>query len=464
MERINNKAKAAHPYLFIISSFLTVIAIGTILLLLPIATKDRHTIGFVHALFEATSAVCVTGLTVEVVAEFSMFGKVVMMILMEIGGLSFITIAVFFISILGGKLGISNRFMLREALNQSSVKGIIPLVRKIVIISFSCQLIATLINWHAFYEYVQEYTDVEENRQVIYALWVSAFHSCASFNNAGFDIFGPDSMLIFASDSMTTTLSMWHRVTINVVTMMLIFIGGIGFVVVDDVLRHVRWKKLMLHSKITLITTISLTIIGTGVLLLSSKMHFMEALFTSITTRTAGFATYDMSHIDQFPVAYMIIVMFMMIGASPCGTGGGVKTTTFAVIMIAIFNFARGKKSNKVFYRKIANDQVAKAFVLMNIAIMLVILATMILVGVQPLMGESVTFTEGLFEVVSAFSTTGLTMGITSKLCWFNDLLLCVMMLVGRLGPLTVMGLLNKNWMSNSKEEIDYVKENVIIG
>ena len=132
--------------------------------------------------------------------------------------------------------------------------------------------------------------------------------------------------------------------------------------------------------------------------------------------------------------------------------------------MIAIFNFARGKKSNKVFYRKIANDQVAKAFVLMNIAIMLVILATMILVGVQPLMGESVTFTEGLFEVVSAFSTTGLTMGITSKLCWFNDLLLCVIMLVGRLGPLTVIGLLNKNWMSNSKEEIEYVKEDVIIG
>lgn len=183
----NTRSKKVHPYLFIILSFVSVIVLGTILLWLPFTLPEYKSIGFVHALFQATSAVCVTGLSVETLSEFTLYGKIVMAILMEIGGLSFITIAVFFFTIIGGKIGISNRFLLKEALNQSSVKGVISLVKKIVIISFTIQVIITFVNWVPFHEYVVEYRpDVHGNtNQWATAFGISAFHADAAFNNAG---------------------------------------------------------------------------------------------------------------------------------------------------------------------------------------------------------------------------------------------------------------------------------------
>ena len=461
----NTRSKKVHPYLFIILSFVSVIVLGTILLWLPFTLPGYKSIGFVHALFQATSAVCVTGLSVETLSEFTLYGKIVMAILMEIGGLSFITIAVFFFTIIGGKIGISNRFLLKEALNQSSVKGVISLVKKIVIISFTIQVIITFVNWVPFHEYVVEYRpDVHgDTNQWATAFGISAFHADAAFNNAGFDIFGQSSMEIFASNA-DTTLSLASRLIINFSTIGAILLGGIGFVVYDDIMHHRRWSKLSLHTKIVLLTTLLLTALGTLLIKFSSDMPWLESLFAAVTTRTAGFATYNCANLIKYPIAFMLMLILMLIGASPCGTGGGVKTTTFAVVCIAIFNFARGKKSNKIFYRRISSDQVSKAFVLFSIALMIVLISTMVILAIQPHMGKELSFDEVLFEVVSAFSTTGLTMGITKDLCWVCDIVLCFVMLMGRLGPLTVMGILNKNWMTDANDEIDYVKENVIIG
>lgn len=450
------KKTKIHPYIIIIVSFLGIIVAGTILLALPFTTKDFHSLGFVDSLFMATSAVCVTGLSVvNVGTTFTIYGRIVMMILMEIGGLSFITIAIFFYTMIGAKIGVSNRFLLREALNQSSVSGLVPLVRKIVIISFSVQLLCAGINMFAFVKYYDSWWK---------ALGASLFHSASAFNNAGFDIFGgidSDSLILFKDD-----------VLINMTTIAMIIIGSCGFVVIDDLFKKkFRWKKLRLHSKIAITTTVILIIVGALFIkatITDPSFTWLQALFGSVTCRTAGFTTYDLANLKEYPAAYVIYVILMLVGASPCGTGGGVKTTTLAVVIIAIFYYARGK-SAKAYGRKISNEQIFKAFVLIGMCVLIVVIGTFLVSIVQvdrTLVGttEKFGFEEILFEVSSAFSTTGLSMGITTSLNAGSRIILCFIMFFGRLGPLTVIGVVNKNWIGTSKEEIQYVEENVIIG
>ena len=217
--------KKGHPYLIIIISFLSVILLGALGLSLPQASKSGHSMGFVNALFMSTSSVCVTGLSVmpnSVAVDLTHFGKLVMLILMEIGGLSIITIAVFFFTILGAKLGIGNKFLLREQLNQSSAKGLIRMVRNIVIMSAVIQLIGTLINWYPMYLYLE---NTGRGDGPFKAFIFSVFHSAASFNNAGFDIFGNEGMLVFSSTSSVLP-KVWIYV-LNISTMLMIMLGGI---------------------------------------------------------------------------------------------------------------------------------------------------------------------------------------------------------------------------------------------
>ena len=432
------KVKKIHPYMLIIFSFICVILVGTILLLLPISSADGKSIGFVDSLFMATSATCVTGLaSVNVAYELSTFGKVVMCLLMEIGGLSIITIGVFIFSILGAKIGVSNRFLIKEALNQNSVKGIVSLVRKIIITALIIQTIGTIINMFALVPYYNDFWK---------GLGISIFHSVASFNNAGFDMFGYNSMMEFN-----------NNVILNASTMLMIVLGAMGFVVIDDIITKRNWKKLTLHSKISIITTVFLIIGGTLLMKLSmNSISWLEALFTSITTRTAGFSTIDMSTLT--PGGYSVVIMLMFIGASPISTGGGIKTTTFAVILISIVYFARGTKA-KAFKRKIPETAIFKAFVLFSVAIMAICITVFMISVAQP----ELEFRKVMFEVVSAFSTTGLSMGITTALNSFSKIVLCALMLFGRLGPLTIIGVVNRNMLA-SKESIQYVEEGVYIG
>ncbi|MCI5583341.1 MAG: hypothetical protein MR357_06485 [Anaeroplasma sp.] len=432
--------KKIHPYIFIILSFLVGILVGTSLLALPISSTSGKSFGFVDSLFMATSAVCVTGLSVmNVSVEMTIFGKIIMAILMEFGGLSFLTIAVFFFTIIGGKIGVSNRFLLKEALNQSSVKGIVALVRKIIFISFGIQTIGVIVNIFALLKYV--------DYNFWSALGYSIFHTIAAFNNAGFDIFGSNSMIPFNND-----------VFINSTTMLLIVLGGVGFVVLEDIVKCKSFKKLKLHSKIVLISTFTLILLGAFLLKISlNNITWLEAFFTSITCRTAGFSTIDMSNLA--PAGYFVIIILMFIGASPCSTGGGIKTTTFAIIFLSIVYFARGKKT-KAFERSISNAVIVKAFILTTVGIICCLVTTILVSIIQPELGTR----ETLFEVISAFSTTGLSMGITSSLNSANKIILCLMMFFGRIGPLTIIGVVNKSWMVESKENVKYIEESVIIG
>lgn len=449
--------KNKHPYMLIIFSFIGVIFLGLLFLIMPFATKSGHTMGFFNALFMSSSAVCVTGLSslpTALASNLSVFGKLVMLVLMEIGGLSIITIAVFFFTMLGAKLGISERFLLREQLNQSSQQGLLKLVRNIIIVSFSIQLVGTLINWYPIYEFLNKTNQGGVGK----ALWISIFHSGASFNNAGFDIFGDDGMLYFSSRQ--NIISSASNYILNISTMTMILVGGIGFVVLSDVFKSkFNWKKFRLHTKITLITTLCLFTFGGILLKLSSDMSWLDAFFTSVTCRTAGFQTYNMQNLHEHSAAYILVITLMFIGASPCSCGGGIKTTTFAIMIISIYHFAIGKKI-RAFSRKIIDSQVFKAFALLNIGIVIVFVSSFIVLLSQPGFG----FEKTLFECVSAFSTTGLSMGITSSLNMGNKALLSLVMLLGRLGPLTVIGVLNKNWMNDTQEQIEYVEEGVIIG
>ena len=432
--------KKIHPYIFIILSFLVGILVGTSLLALPISSTSGKSFGFVDSLFMATSAVCVTGLSVmNVSVEMTIFGKIIMAILMEFGGLSFLTIAVFFFTIIGGKIGVSNRFLLKEALNQSSVKGIVALVRKIIFISFGIQTIGVIVNIFALLKYV--------DYNFWSALGYSIFHTIAAFNNAGFDIFGSNSMIPFNND-----------VFINSTTMLLIVLGGVGFVVLEDIVKCKSFKKLKLHSKIVLISTFTLILLGAFLLKISlNNITWLEAFFTSITCRTAGFSTIDMSNLA--PAGYFVIIILMFIGASPCSTGRGIKTTTFAIIFLSIVYFARGKKT-KAFERSISKAVIVKAFILTTVGIICCLVTTILVSIIQPELGTR----ETLFEVISAFSTTGLSMGITSSLNSANKIILCLMMFFGRIGPLTIIGVVNKSWMVESKENVKYIEESVIIG
>ena len=430
-----------HPYIFIILSFLGVILLGTLLLLLPISVADGTMLDFVDALFISTSSICVTGLTVvDISARLSIFGKVVMAFLMEIGGLSFLTIAVYIFTVLGAKIGISNRYLMKEALNQNSLSGIISLVKRIMIIAFAIQLFGVVLNYLALMDYYD------------YRFWptlgASLYHSVASFNNAGFDIFGPNSMIPFKDN-----------VLLNISTILLIFFGGLGFYVINDIITKRSFLKLSMHSKIVLIMTFFLIISGTIFFKLSmwDDITWLQALFTSVTCRTAGFTTVDLSTLP--PGAYITAVVLMFIGASPGSTGGGVKTTTLFVIFLTVLYYAQGKKP-KIFKRRVADSSIFKAFVLFGIAVLAILFSTFVIGLIQP----QLSVEKILFEVTSAFSTTGLTMGITMSLEWSSKIILCLLMFFGRVGPLTIIGVVNRNWMTESKEAVQYVEERVIVG
>ncbi len=430
-----------HPYIFIILTFLGVILLGTIFLMLPWAVQTGGRLNFFDALFTSTSCVCVTGLSVINVAErLSIFGKIITAILMEIGGLSFLTIAVCFFSLLGGKIGIGNRYLLKEALNQNSLAGIVHLVKRIILISVIIQTIGIIFIYLSLMSYY--------NYDFWTTLGVSAYHSIASFNNAGFDVFGSQSMIPFKDN-----------VLLNITTMLLIVFGGLGFIVIDELVCKHSFKKMSIHTKIVLTMTVTLIIVGMLVFKLAmyDEITWLQALFSSVTCRTAGFTTVDM---DTLPTAaYILSIMLMFIGCSPCSTGGGVKTTTIMVILLTFIYYAQGKKP-KIFHRRISDGSIFKAFVLFGVAVIVILVGTLIIGWIQPELGLRQT----LFEVVSGFTTTGLSMGITQELNAASKVIMCFLMFFGRLGPLTIIGVVNHNWMTESKENIQYVEERIIIG
>ncbi len=418
--------KKLQPAQVLVLGFATVILLGAILLTLPLASRDGSSVGFINALFTATSAVCVTGLVVvDTGTHWTVFGQAVILGLIQIGGLGIMTMTTSVALIMGRKIGLRNRIIMSEALSQFSISGVVRLTRTIIVGTFMIEGVAAVI---LSLRFVPEFG-------VQKGIFFGVFHAVSAFCNAGFDLIGNfRSLTPYAGD-----------LTINLVIMGLIVMGGIGFSVLIDIVNVRRFKDLSLHSRFALIVTGILLAVG-FLLFLSLefnnpatmggsdfKTKTLSAMFLSVTPRTAGFNTVATDALRTPSLFLTIILMF--IGGSPGSTAGGIKTTTFGLLVLMIFTTVRGREDVEFSYRRIERDVINRALVIFAIAIAVVLVVTFLMTITE--LGHS--FIEIFFEVVSALGTVGLSMGITGSLTDIGKLLITLTMFFGRLGPLTIV-------------------------
>jgi trk system potassium uptake protein TrkH len=416
------------PPQILVLGFAAIILLGACLLMLPIASADGTSLHFINALFTATSATCVTGLVVvDTGTHFTMFGQIVIVLLIQIGGLGFMSMATLIAFVIKKRITLKERLVLQEALNQGSMEGIVRLFRKVLLYSLTIEGVAAVfftIRWSV---------DLGFPKALYYGIW----HAISFFNNAGFDLFGS------VTGPFSSLTSYANDFTTNVVTMAIIILGGIGFIVMSDLLEYKSKKKLSLHSKVVLSMTAFLILFGAIVIFIFEytntrtlgTLHFggkvLASFFQSVTPRTAGANTLDIGGLRQATQFFIIILMF--IGASPGSTGGGIKTTTFTILIGAMIAMIRGKEDIVFFRFRLEKDRILKAITLTMIALFLVIFVSMVLSTT-----ESAAFLKILFEVTSAFGTVGLSMGLTPHLTLFGKIMISLTMFAGRLGPITL--------------------------
>jgi trk system potassium uptake protein len=404
--------------------FTVIIWIGALLLNLPAATASGESMPFIDALFTSTSAACVTGLVVvDTGTYFSTFGHWVILLLIQIGGVGFMTMATLFALILRRRISLKERLILQESLNQGSIEGLVRLVQKVIFYALALEAAGTLLYTLRFM------VDMNFGK----ALYHGVFHAISIFNNAGFDLTGDFRSLT----GYSTDLYM------NVVSMALIILGGFGFIVLADLFEFRGKRKFSLHTKVVLTVTAGLVLIGTFIIFIfeftnshsignsSLGEKALVSLFQSVTTRSGGVTTADISEFRQATQFFIIILMF--IGASPGSTGGGIKTTTFAVLVGAVLAMIRGKEDVVLFNQRLAQERVYKAVTVTLFCIGIVLLGTMVLATTEDSM-----FLVILFEATSAFGTVGLSLGLTGELSLPGKLTIILLMFVGRLGPLTL--------------------------
>lgn len=434
MEEYPVDKRKMSPYTVLLIGFACLILGGALLLLLPFAQQPGVTVSPVDALFTSTSAVCVTGLvTVDTATTYSIFGRIVIMVLIQIGGLGVATVGVFAIVMMGRRVGLRGRILLREALNLHTIHGVVGLLWWIIGITAVIEGAGALLSFLAFREH--------------YPVWTAAglgiFHAVSSFNNAGFDCLGGFQSLIAYERSPLLVLT----------TAGLIILGGLGFIVIKEVLYYRQRQHLSLHSKIVLLMTLILIIGGMLLLKLTYPMSWLSAFFQSVTARTAGFNTIN---IGAIPDASLLILMtLMVIGASPGSTGGGIKTTTAFTLMVSTFKMARQKRCG-VFKRQISWEIINKAYIFFVLVVILLLIDTFLICLMEP----SIPMADVMFEVISAFATVGLTVGITPSLCAGSKVMLILTMYLGRLGLLT----LAYAWTPKQVSNLEYVEEKYIVG
>lgn len=403
--------------------FLSLILIGSILLNLPIASSSGSSIGYVNSLFTSASAVCVTGLTVlNTARDFTPFGQVIIITLIQFGGLGIMTLATVGYIIMGKKISFKERLMIKEQLNTESIQGIVKLTKKVIGYTFFLEMMGSLLLALRFVPMF----GFEKG------LAFSIFHAISAYCNAGFDIFG-DSLIIFQNDYY-----------VLLILSLLIILGGLGFTVYADLLAKDKLRKLTLHSKVVLIMTGSLLIIGTlSFLLFESSnpgtlgsMNFPSRLansfFQSVSPRTAGFYSVDMSKIRETTIFSTIMLMF--IGGSPGSTAGGIKTTTFACLLLTTISVVKGEEDVNCLNRRLPFETIKRAVSIFLIGLAIVFSTAIILT----ITDSSLKFINLLFESTSAFGTVGLSAGITDKLSTLGRLVITLTMYIGRVGPLTM--------------------------
>ncbi|WP_229522456.1 TrkH family potassium uptake protein [Paenibacillus monticola] len=435
------------PPQILVLGFASIILLGALLLMLPISSTSGQSIPFIDALFTSTSATCVTGLVVmDTGTSFTIFGKIVIMVLIQIGGLGFMTMATLFALVLKRRISLRDRLILQEAMNQNTMEGIVRLIRRVLIYSLVIEgTAAALLSFRWAF-------DMPLGRAVFFGM----FHAVSMFNNAGFDIFGDyRSLTGYVSDPL-----------VNIVVMFLIITGGIGFIVMVDLVEYREKRRLSLHSKVVLSMTAALILIGTLVIFifeftnpqtlgpLNFGSKILASFFQSVTPRTAGANTVDIAGLRQASQFFMVILMF--IGASPGSTGGGIKTTTFTIMIGAVIAMLRGREDIVLFRYRLAQERIFKALTVTLLALLLIVSVSMVLSTT-----EDRNFLMILFETTSAFATVGLSMGLTPELSLIGKILICLTMFAGRLGLLTLAYALGPK---QGKPLYKYPEGKIIIG
>lgn len=410
------------------------ILFGAVLLLLPLSVRGDAEVHFIDALFTSTSAVCVTGLiAIDVADHFTTFGQAVVAVLIQVGGLGVTSIGVGLILAARKNVGLKGRILLKEALNIQGIKGMIRLVKSILLMTLCFELMGIVLSFLVF---VQDYP-------VLKALWISIFHSIAAFNNSGFDILG----------GLRNLIPYQNNILLNLTTSGLIIFGGLGFLVILDVLKKRSFRKLTLHSKVVLTTTLTLLVAGTLLLKATEDITWLGAFFQSVSARTAGFSTYPIGEFTNAGLFTLIILMF--IGASPGSTGGGIKTSTFFVLSQHVRSLFT-KRHISAFRRNIPSEVFSKACTISLLSLLLVCVGTFFLCVLEP----EYSFVQLLFEEVSAFGTVGLSTGITPTLSVASKLILIFTMFAGRVGMFTLLTM----WIDRPAPSVRYTEESVSIG
>lgn len=436
----------------IMLSFLLAIFVGSFLLMLPFATADGKSVSYVDALFTATTSVCVTGLvTVPTVSTWSVFGQVVILILIQIGGLGIITILSGLMISFHKKMGLGDRILLQDAFNLNSMSGIVRFIKKVLIGTFIVEGVGALLYMTVF---VPEYGTR--------GIWISVFNSVSAFCNAGMDIIAENSLCSYAMHPM-----------INFVTCMLIVFGGIGYIVWWDLIRVTKnfkkqkfkcYRNLSLHSKIALLSTAVLIFAGALLFLffeynnpqtmgdfpVSGKIQ--ASLFQSVTTRTAGFATVPQENLTDSSAIVSLLLMF--IGGSPVGTAGGVKTVTIAILLMSAFATIRNNDEVVLCKRTISKQAIGKAVAVVSMSFIIAFVSMVLLSAVSGAPALDVAY-----ETFSATATVGLTRNLTPTLSLAGKLIVIVTMYLGRIGPISLVIAFNtkhkrKNIIKNPVEEI----------
>ncbi len=438
-----------YPQLVVLG-YLVIITMGTVLLSFPMATRSNVSVGFVDALFTATSATCVTGLVVyDTFTHWSLFGQIVIMTLIQIGGLGFMAVITMFSFFLRRRIGLKERGLLRESVNSMYLGGVVLLIKRLLIGTFLFEGFGAVILSARFIPQMGLTTGI----------YNGIFHSVSAFNNAGFDLMGKygkySSLISYAGDPVVTLTIMG-----------LIIVGGIGFFVWDDILKHRhRFKEYQLHTKIVFAITSFLITWGAIVFFLFERTNLLNglpfgekilvSLFSAVTPRTAGFSVVDMG--VSLPGTRLLTMILMFIGGSPGSTAGGIKTTTFAALVISAWSSLKNTKGDSVFGRQLEESALRRANTVVVINLTLVLVSSLVISATKPVLPLG----DAVFETVSALSTVGLSTGITGSLGIIGQLMLILLMYTGRVGSISLALLFMQHRMPVS---IQKPTEKIIIG
>lgn len=438
--------KLSHVRVITLGYFIMIL-FGTLLLMLPCATRDGIGAGPVTALFTATSASCVTGLVLQDTATYwSLFGQLVILALIQIGGLGFMTIAIFFFRLISKKSSLRERAVMAESINTTRMGDFSRIVRKIVIGTIALESAGGIL----LATYFVRQPDLGFFKGVYYGF----FHAISAFCNAGFDLMGGYSSFTSLSDN----------ILVNAVLIILIVVGGIGFLVWDDITAcRFSFRKFSLHTK-TVLTVTAILVLGGAVLLFVFEHNntgigkplseeICVALFGSVTARTAGFNTVDTAALSS--ASKLITIILMFIGGSSGSTAGGVKTTTVAVILIFLIAGMRGQDNIHFYKRRIRDDILRKSVIIISTNLLLLLFGAIVLCAVQ-----GVSITDAVFETTSAISTVGMTTGITRDLNLISELVIIFLMYCGRVGSIS-FGI---SLFERRKPPVSYPEESVTVG